>query len=412
MAAAAGALALALDRTTLRRDAICHKAEEWMLVRTLLGTSLCLSAFGLAACQKASNGARDSARDAPSSASEGTNTVSSEAQAYVARFTQKDPGECFRDVALEDVRLKGRRAGPSQPVPTRVLIMIDGSGSMRGRIGGTTKLDLARKAARDFIDAMPASIQASLLVFGQDGSSAPAGKAKSCAGISLLSPLTTDHDRLRSALDQVQAVGWTPLAAGLERAETLLSGNATPGEQVIYVVSDGKETCGGDPVAVARRINAGRTRAIVNVIGFDLPVADAQALTSVARAGGGDFVNVSSEAEMNRVTAEVREAVRRTDNDVATSVAATDNDVKTSVAITDADVCISNLATDEEVAMSKDLTDRDVRGTPVPFRKEAVALLRTRHDAMKARFESFRSRLSQTEQDAKDRIDNAADAAM
>ena len=39
----------------------------------------------------------------------------------------------------------------------------------------------------------------------------------------------------------------------------------TPGEQVIYVVSDGEETCGGDPVAVARRINSGRTRAVVNV---------------------------------------------------------------------------------------------------------------------------------------------------
>ncbi len=375
-------------------------------MRTLLGVGLCVWAFCLAACHDAPDPSQDRAKGAASKASGDGGSASPEVRAYVARFTTKNPDDCFSEVALEDVTLQGRQGGSARPTPTRVLVMIDGSGSMAGRIGGVTKLALARKAAQDFIDAMPASVQASLLVFGQEGSNAPAGKAKSCAAITVLSPLTTDRQRLRTALDQVQAVGWTPLAAGLTRAETLLSQDSAPGAQVIYVVSDGQETCGGDPVAVARSINAGRTRAIVNVIGFDLPSADAQALASVAKAGGGDFVNVSSQAEMDRVTAEVREAVRQNHNEVATARALTHNDVKTSVAVTRADVCVSKLATHEEVAMGVDLRDQ-----PAPFRAEAEALLAVRHRALKARLEAYRTRLSGTEQDAKRQIDAAAAAA-
>ncbi|ANA31922.1 hypothetical protein VZ52_00120 [Ralstonia mannitolilytica] len=164
-------------------------------------------------------------------------------------------------------------------------------------------------------------------------------------------------------------------------------------------------------MASARRINGGHTRAIVNVIGFNLPSSEAAKLRTVAQAGGGAFVNVSNQTELDRVTAQVRESIRRTDNAVATSLATTDNDVATSLAITDADTCVSNLTTDEDVAMSLDLTDRAVRGQRVPFQEEAKALLKARHDALRARLQAYRAQLTGAEAAAKKRIDAAADAA-
>jgi Ca-activated chloride channel family protein len=291
-----------------------------------------------------------------------------------------------------------------------VIVMIDGSGSMAGRMGDRTKLELAREAALGFVDGLPASVQTSLLVFGQQGNNSQDGKAKSCSAIDVLAPMAADRGRLRTALGQVRAVGWTPLAAGLDRAEALLAASATPGEQVIYVVSDGEETCGGDPVAVARRINSGRTRAIVNVIGFNLPSGEAAKLTAVARAGGGGFVNLSNAAELERYTAQVRESIRRTDNRVATGLATTDNKVATGIAITDAETCVSILATDEDTAMSIDLTNREVAGRPVSFREEAKALLKARHDALRARVEAYRAKLTNAEAGAKRSIDSAANA--
>jgi Ca-activated chloride channel family protein len=289
--------------------------------------------------------------------------------------------------------------------------MIDGSGSMAERMGGKTKLELAREAASSFVDGLPASVQTSLLVFGQQGNNSEAGKAKSCSAVDVIAPMSPDRGRFHAALGQVRAVGWTPLAAGLDRAEALLSASSTPGEQIIYVVSDGEETCGGDPVAAARRINAGRTRAIVNVIGFNLPAGEAAKLAVVARGGGGGFVNLSSEAELARFDAQVRESIRQTDNQVATSIATTDNKVATSIAITDAETCTSNLVTDEKVAMSLDLTHREVAGKPVPFRESAEALLKARHAAMRSQFEAYRARLSAAEAGAKKGIGGAADAA-
>jgi Ca-activated chloride channel family protein len=335
---------------------------------------------------------------------------SAEARSYVARFTTRDPEACFKpDVALEKPELKepARDFGPKVP-PTRVIVMIDGSGSMAGRMGDRTRLELAREAALGFVDELPASVQTSLLVFGQQGDNSQAGKARSCSAIDVPAPMSADRGRLRAALGQVRAVGWTPLAAGLERAEALLSASAIPGEQVIYVVSDGEETCGGDPVAVARRINSGRTRAIVNVIGFNLSSGEAAKLTAVARAGGGGFVNLSSAAELDRFTAQVRDSIRRTDNAVATGIATTDNRVATGIAVTDAQTCASILAADEATAMSIDLTDRRTAGSPVAFQAEAEALLKARHDALRAKVEAYRARLAGAEAAAKRTNDSAA----
>jgi Ca-activated chloride channel family protein len=383
-----------------------------MATAALRNVATCALSLVFASCGGASNDPNTTADRNNSAAQEAAAGGSADAQAYVARFTTKDPEACFKDVGLKHPALKVPAGGiGSQVLPTRVIVMIDGSGSMAGRIGGKTKLELAREAALGFIAGLPASVQISLLVFGQQGNNSEAGKAKSCSAIDVIAPMSTDRGQLRTALGQVRAVGWTPLAAGLDRAEALLTVSSTPGEQIIYVVSDGEETCGGDPVASARRINSGRTRAIVNVIGFNLPSGEAAKLTAVAHAGGGGFVNVSNEVELERFAAQVRESLRRTDNEVATSLANTDNDVATSIAITGAETCISNLATDEYVAMTGDLTDSDVAGRPVPFRKEAEVLLKERHDALRARVQAYRARLAGAEAAAKRRIDAAAEAA-
>jgi len=379
-------------------------------VRKLVTCALALMLIG---CSGASDDDKAPANRDRISAEGKAPKASAEARAYVAQFTKKDPEACFKkDVALRQPELKGPAGEVSPRVPpTRVIIMIDGSGSMAGRMGGRTKLELAREAALGFVDGLPSSVQASLMVFGQQGNNSQAGKAKSCSAVDVLAPMSADRGRLNTALGQVRAIGWTPLAAGLDRAETLLAASATPGEQVIYVVSDGEETCGGDPVAVARRINSGRTRAIVNVIGFNLPSGEAAKLTAVARAGGGDFANLSDEAELEKYTARVREEIRQTNNEVATSIARTNNNVATSIAITDAETCASILATDEDTAMSIDLTNRETAGRPVAFREEAKALLKARHDALRARVEAYRTRLTAAEAEAKRSIDSAANAA-
>ncbi|RVT90488.1 vWA domain-containing protein [Sphingomonas crocodyli] len=336
-----------------------------------------------------------------------------DARAYIAQFISDNPDRCFAEVGLDRPELQrqgGDDIGPHVQ-PARVVIAIDGSGSMAGRIGGQTKVELARKAAARFVDGLPSTVETSLLVFGQQGDNKAANKARSCAGVDLLAPMSSDRGRLVAAISQVQAVGWTPLALGLTKARALLAPSSTPGEQIIYVVSDGEETCGGDPVAVARQINGGTTRAIVNIIGFGLPPGEIAALKAVSDAGGGHFVNLNSRSDYERTFDRIRESNRQASNAIRQSNAVAGNAVQTSNAISSASVCVSNIISSENVRLSNDLSARAVRGEPVSFARTSQAILKRRHDQMEARLKDYRAQLQDGEIRARRTIDAAAAAA-
>lgn len=368
--------------------------RHWIDARLAVLVSL---AIPLSACSGRGN------REAESETATGiaSTDLPKTAREYVESFITENPDRCFGKVELEQAVLeRGENPIGTAVPPTRVIIAIDGSGSMAGVIGGQSKLELARQSALGFIDGLPSTVQASLLVFGQQGDNSEAGKAKSCKGVDVLAPMSTERARLTAAVKEIRATGWTPLAAGLERAQALLDTAAKPGEQVIYVVSDGEETCGGDPVAVARRINGGKTRAVVNIIGFGLPSKEAAALKAVAGAGGGGFVNVQTRADYDRTIAMVRESNRRSANAVRTSNAISRNAVDTSDVVSKASLCISNIVDGESKRMSDDLSARWKRGEKVPFSSDALRLAQERHRALLDRAVAFSKKLGSDEEAA------------
>ena len=54
----------------------------------------------------------------------------------------------------------------AQAQATNVLIVLDSSGSMAGKVGGQAKSDLAEKVVTDLIENMPADMNVGLLVYG------------------------------------------------------------------------------------------------------------------------------------------------------------------------------------------------------------------------------------------------------
>ena len=71
-------------------------------------------------------------------------------------------------------------------------------------------------------------------------------------------------------------------------------------ENIIYVVSDGIETCGGDPVKAAKELHQSEIQAIVNIIGFDVDNAGQRALKKVAEAGGGKYTTVNTGEDLRK----------------------------------------------------------------------------------------------------------------
>jgi Mg-chelatase subunit ChlD len=83
---------------------------------------------------------------------------------------------------------------------------------------------------------------------------------------------------------RIQPEQGTPLARGLERAGNMLDGVGVPG--VIVVVTDGEDSCGGDPCAVAKALKRKKPNLKINVIG----VGGSGKGRCMAEATGGRFV--------------------------------------------------------------------------------------------------------------------------
>ncbi|SDD07929.1 Ca-activated chloride channel family protein, partial [Melghirimyces thermohalophilus] len=179
-------------------------------------------------------------------------------------------------------------------------ILLDASGSMAGTVDGGVKMDLAKAAIKRFASSLPSHAQVSLRVYGHQGSNQEKDKAKSCASTEEVYPRSAySEKKFNQALDQFKPTGWTPIAKGMEEAYQDLKG-ADKAENLIYVVSDGVETCGGNPEKMAKKLNQSNIQAMVNIIGFDVDNEGQQSLMDVAEAGGGEYETVQSEEELRR----------------------------------------------------------------------------------------------------------------
>ena len=181
--------------------------------------------------------------------------------------------------------------------PLNVAILLDASGSMAGKVSGTDKMTAAKEALKKFAGGLPEDANVMLRVYGHKGSNADKDKKVSCESTEVMYPLGAYNEgTFQQSLAKFKPTGWTPLAASIEAAEKDLQGKE--GNNVIYIVSDGIETCDGNPVEAAKKLHESNIKAEVNIIGFDVDNEGQQQLKAVAAAGGGEFQSVSSQKEL------------------------------------------------------------------------------------------------------------------
>ncbi len=183
-----------------------------------------------------------------------------------------------------------------------LIIIFDSSGSMAQKIGGRAKIDIAKEAVKKYIDKLNGdeSLNLGMLVYGHKGSNSPSQKALSCAGIDEIYYLNKVHAEVAKAkIDGFSATGWTPIAKSLELAGEKLKAKPVDGKNMILLVSDGTETCDGNPVEMVKKLHSSGLNVTANVIGFDVAGAEEQALKNIAAAGGGDYFSVKNAQEFD-----------------------------------------------------------------------------------------------------------------
>jgi len=177
---------------------------------------------------------------------------------------------------------------PRQPGDEpEVVLIIDASGSMREPFGGSgSRLDAAKSGAASMIRGLPRDVEVGLIDFSA------CGKVRRDKFYS-----APERGALIGEINSLSPQQGTPLADALRRAGGVISRSA---EGVVVVVSDGDDSCGGDPCATARALKASRPNVTINVIDLSDTPADRQVLQCVARAGGGAVLRPGDPLDLNR----------------------------------------------------------------------------------------------------------------
>jgi len=98
----------------------------------------------------------------------------------------------------------------------------------------------------------------------------------------------------------------------LESAKESFAGlDAETNTNLIYLVSDGIETCDGDPVAAAKSFADSDIAPIINVIGFNTDAEAQKQLQEVAKEAKGVFTNVTSGEQLAEEFKQTEEVLQR-----------------------------------------------------------------------------------------------------
>lgn len=182
---------------------------------------------------------------------------------------------------------------PAMPSPSRVVFILDASGSMLGRVGQEEKMVVARRVMKESIAKLPDAAEVGLIAYGHR-------RKNDCADIEILSPLKSiDKPALHGQIDALKPSGMTPITNSLQQAFDIVRTQQAGGPVTVVLVSDGLETCQGDPCKLAADAKKSGLNFVLHVIGFDVGKISVAQLECVAQAGGGQYFGAQNAAELS-----------------------------------------------------------------------------------------------------------------
>jgi Ca-activated chloride channel family protein len=143
------------------------------------------------------------------------------------------------------------------------MIVFDGSGSM-AEMGfndiNEPRIFEARRAMAAAIPQIAKNRRLGLVVYGPNG-------VDDCSGLDVrFAPMANAATPIIAAIEALEPSGSTALTEAVRMALQTLKYKSQPA--TVILVTDGKETCGGLPCALATQVAASDTDTTIHVIGF------------------------------------------------------------------------------------------------------------------------------------------------
>jgi hypothetical protein len=221
------------------------------------------------------------------------------------------------------------RTGVERQVePLNILFIVDGSRSMLDNLEhGTQKIDAAKRVLQDAIATIPSDVNIGLRVFGQGytashgaginlfgGGIGGVNLVSECRNTALWVPIGKSNRRaIIERVRELKPYGMTPLAYALAQA-AFSDFRGCQGQKVIILITDGADTCNGNPCKViAELLPKYGIKIKCDVVGLALarePQAKNQ-LDCIAKGSGGKFADAHTAADLiDSISASITNAIQ------------------------------------------------------------------------------------------------------
>ena len=185
------------------------------------------------------------------------------------------------------------------PDKMTILIVFDASGSMEDKIKGETKIHIAKRVLENVITKANPDTNIGLRVYG---ASNPTGNQYFDCSDSKLVVLPDTNNR-RSIISEIYKIlprGFTPITYSISQAVQDLE--RYKGEKSIILISDGQETCSGDPCQLAQTLTAANVDLKIDVVGFGVKDdwAAQEQLKCIALNTHGRYYSADNDEELTR----------------------------------------------------------------------------------------------------------------
>jgi len=183
---------------------------------------------------------------------------------------------------------------------TNILFILDGSNSMWGQIEGKAKIETAKSVLNDALSGLAGDVAPGLMIYGHR-------QKDDCSDVQLVAPFGSGSVAgIKSAVSAVSPRGKTPIANSLQAAGEAFAGREEDNNNIL-LISDGIETCEGDPCAVAAELVQRGVNVRVHVVGFDVDDETRAQLQCIAEKGNGEYFDARNASDFQEAVNKAQE---------------------------------------------------------------------------------------------------------
>lgn len=196
--------------------------------------------------------------------------------------------------------------GQTWATTTNMMLILDASGRMSGKFPGQTtlsdptKMQIVSNVLQSFLTGLPKTLNVGLEVYGRLGD-------RDCSDFEVMSPIEpVDAMAIMNNVGKLSPErGGEPLTKALELgAETL--GNVQ-GDKFIVLLSNGKDSCGGDPIEAAHDLK--EQNITIYVVGIDVKEDEIAQLSGISVAANGQYFAVTNRDDLEKSLTAIGERI-------------------------------------------------------------------------------------------------------